>query len=55
VEGRCWWHAQGSVAALTPRHVTPRARCRQRRHFGIYDDAKALLASADTNSDGMID
>ncbi len=26
-----------------------------RRHFGIYDDAKELLQSADTNGDGMID
>jgi calcium-dependent protein kinase len=25
------------------------------RHFGIYDDAKQLLQSADTNGDGMID
>lgn len=25
------------------------------RHFGIYDDAKELLQSADTNGDGMID
>lgn len=25
------------------------------RHFGIYDDAKELLSSADTNGDGMID
>ncbi|GBF87688.1 calcium-dependent kinase [Raphidocelis subcapitata] len=25
------------------------------RRFGIYDDAKELLASADTNQDGMID
>lgn len=25
------------------------------RHFGIYDDAKDLLQSADTNGDGMID
>lgn len=25
------------------------------RQFGIYDDAKALLATADTNGDGLID
>lgn len=25
------------------------------RHFGIYDDAKELLQSADTNGDGLID
>jgi calcium-dependent protein kinase len=25
------------------------------RQFGIYDDAKELLASADTNGDGLID
>lgn len=25
------------------------------QQFGVYDDAKALLASADTNGDGMID
>jgi calcium-dependent protein kinase len=29
--------------------------CCHHRHFGIYDDAKELLQSADTNGDGLID
>lgn len=40
------------LAAATTAAITAAAAA---RHFGIYDDAKELLQSADTNGDGMID
>jgi hypothetical protein len=52
----CCWFVSNKFCCCCCRRCCCRAvAVAAARHFGIYDDAKELLQSADTNGDGMID